>query len=88
MSNLLPLGSIVKKQDRLFMLVGYLPQDKKIHMYSAVPYPLGMLEKEVIYTIDENEFEVEFKGYSDDLTEQALNGIELLIRELAARLTK
>jgi len=71
MKNLLSAGSIVKIKGipkRLFMIMGYLPKsDKKVYDYSAVLYPIGLLNPDGAFVLDQDGIEeVVFQGYLDE----------------------
>ena len=70
--KLYPIGTIVKLDEKskiLFMIVGYLPQNKNGDKrdYTAVRYPMGVYDNRMFFFFNQSDiFEVLHSGYENE----------------------
>lgn len=73
MADLLPLGSIVSKNNIKYCILGYAnieKASKQILGYTVAPYPFGFLDKSLLGILDcEDVEEVIFVGYETEKSE-------------------
>lgn len=82
MNDLLPIGTVVSLENaQMLMIVGYMPiADEKIYLYSAVPYPAGMMLDNNLVLIDFNcKLDVCRQGYIGESTKEFLPGLKKII---------
>ncbi len=74
-TNLLPIGSIIQKEDSKVMIVGYqqISEDNHIvNCYCVVPFPFGFSQLSDVFIIrKEAADQVVFKGYEDNALYQS-----------------
>lgn len=89
--RILPIGSVIKVDNVKVMVVGHFSKeegDKNQYYYTALPYPIGYVDKDRILTVKvEAEMEVLHEGYQtqgcEKYTEQLSKVSELSPKELA-----
>lgn len=77
MAKILPIGSIIKKENAKLMIIGH-NADKKTNEYSyvVVPYPIGYVGKEKTFTVKvSDEVEVLHTGYNTDRGEKYITNL-------------
>ncbi len=80
MEKIMPIGTIINKNNNIFCIVGYGDievNDKTICGYKMVPYPIGYLDIQRVFFIScEEPFVVISEGYSDSLSQKYLELIQ------------
>lgn len=86
MSELLPIGSIIKVDKILFMIIGYKTErcpESFENYYGIVKFPLGFISKESLGLISiKREFEVIYKGYVSEEGEKYIKNKEYIINAI------
>lgn len=83
MNDVLPIGTIVSLENsQKLMIVGYMPGvEDKIYLYSAVPYPAGMMLDNNLVLIDFNcKLNVFAQGYTGESTKEFLPGLKKILK--------
>ncbi len=89
MEKLLPVGSVLKlKENPLpIMVVGYYPisKGKKFYRYLGINAAVGLGSDESAIMFNEDSItEIQFRGYSDEKSEQALKNLDELMQKIPA----
>lgn len=70
MSEILPIGTVIKIKEYLLMIVGYKSikgENAILHYYGVVPYPLGFLDDDSFnFILMDSSFDIVYRGYSSN----------------------
>ena len=80
MSELVPIGSIIRVKDRTAVVVGFTnsKEEKASLKYLVVPYPAGYLIRESLRTASVEDAELLHEGYKNSLSEDFIEYLSLL----------